>query len=91
MTNGLNASTVITLQPGERVVAVVPEFCGGPGWANAVAWVHIASATGQLRTECIQPDERTPELDALFAIGAQIAKDLSRAVPVQVRGKWQVR
>lgn len=50
----------------ERVVAVVPEYYAGPGWSNAVIWVHIVGPNGH-RAECIQPQERTPGMHSLFA------------------------
>ena len=61
----------ITLSRTERVLAVVPEYCAGPGWANSPLWVHIVDhATGTLRSECIQPEDQTPEQMTLFRIGA---------------------
>jgi len=72
----------IALGPFERVVSVVPEYVSGPGWTNAPVWVHVEdSQTRRLRTECIQPDERTPELHALFDVGASAVAALLRAVP----------
>lgn len=58
----------IQLNPDEHIIAVVPAFAAGPGWSNQPLWVYIEqSATKKLRTECIQPDEQTPEMRALFA------------------------
>ena len=74
--------TTIKLYPGERIVAVVPEFAGGPGWANAPAWVYIAAGDG-LRSECIQPEERTPALHALFSAGEAMCQPLKGAVPTK--------
>lgn len=72
----------ITLSPGEHVAAVVPERCSGPGWGNSPIWVHIHNnGAGTFRTECIQPDERTPGLHALFGIGAEVCATLIGAVP----------
>lgn len=83
----------IKLAYGERIVAVVPERCNGPGWSNSPAWVYIATNDGRLREECIQPDERTLELQTLFAAGCAMCNALSAAVPSvkskrpNVRGK----
>lgn len=66
---------------GERVIAVVPQRAAGPGWANAPTWVYIATNDGRLREECIQPDERTPELHALYAAGEAMCNALLCAVP----------
>lgn len=74
----------IKLTEHERVVAVVPERCSGPGWANAVVWVHIVDyATGTHRCEDIQPNERTNEMHTLFACGEAIHNALMSAVPVR--------
>ena len=72
----------IKLNYGERVIGVCPERCAGPGWSNAVVWVHIATNDGKLRTEDIQPEERTPAMHTLFAAGEAMAQALVDAVPV---------
>ena len=76
----------IRLSSGERIVAVVPERCSGPGWSNWPTWVYIMSPGGAIRTECIQPDERTPELKALYEIGDVVCRALIDAVPVTTEG-----
>lgn len=73
----------IKLKHGERILAVVPERCSGPGWHNAPTWVFIATNDGRLREECIQPNERTPELQALFHAGEAMCAALFGAVPVR--------
>jgi hypothetical protein len=75
--------TTIKLARGERIIAVVPERCNGPGWSNSPAWVYIATNDGRLREECIQPEERTPELHTLFSIGETVCNALKAAVPVK--------
>lgn len=73
----------IKLHEGERVVAVVPERCAGPGWSNTPVWVYIATNDGRLREECIQPDERTPAMHALFHAGEAMMAALMLAVPLR--------
>lgn len=73
----------IKLNHGERVVAVVPERCAGPGWSNSPTWVFVATNDGRLREECIQSDERTPELHTLFAAGEAMCNALAAAVPTR--------
>lgn len=58
----------ITLKCGERIVAAVPEFCGGPGWSNTPVWVHIVAKDGTYRQECLQPDQQTPSMRQVFRI-----------------------
>lgn len=71
----------INLGVGERVVAVVPERCNGPGWSNSPVWVFVATNDGRLREECIQPNERTPQMHALFHAGEAMCMALMGAVP----------
>lgn len=74
----------IKLSQHEDIIAIVPEYCAGPGWSNAVTWVHIVDrATGKHRTEDIQPDERTPEMHHLFRIAASVHDALIAAVPAR--------
>lgn len=74
----------IRLHKNERVIAVVPERAAGPGWSNAPVWVWIADApTGQCRQECIQPEERTEAMHALYDIGEAVHCALIQAVPVE--------
>lgn len=71
----------ITLEEGERIIAVVPELAVGPGWANAPTWVYIKRTDGTLREECIQPQERTPDLHVLWKLGLQMCDALLRSIP----------
>ena len=75
---------VIQLQSNERIVAVVPQACSGPGWANSPVWVYIATSDGKLREECIQPAEQTKEMHTLYGIGNAVCATLIKAVPVHV-------
>ena len=52
----------IELGPRKYIIAVSPEYASGPGWSNAPTWVYIVGDDDKLRHVCIQPDERTPEL-----------------------------
>ena len=73
----------IKLHKDEKIIAVVPQFASGPGWANRPLWVYIEQhATNKLRTECIQPEDQTPEMLALFSPGAAMAEALVQSVPI---------
>jgi hypothetical protein len=74
---------VIKLKPGEDILAVVPEMCAGPGWANQVVWVHISNGFKQYRTESLQWEEQTERMKNLFNIGSSICLDLAWSVPVE--------
>lgn len=73
----------IKLARGEHIIAVVPEYASGPGWANKPVWVHIRGMTGMLRSECIQPEEHTEALRVLFKSGAAMCEALRIAVPTK--------
>lgn len=74
----------IKLNKHEYILAVVPEYCTGPGWSNAVLWVHIADgSTGKYRTESIQSDERNREQTALFGTGEAVHRALVNSVVVK--------
>lgn len=71
----------IQLARREQVVAVVPEYCGGPGWTNQIINVHIVNtATNEYRCEFIQPEERTAEQNALFYAGSAMCNSLIASV-----------
>lgn len=71
----------LPLSRTERIVAVVPEYCNGPGWANSPLWVYIANhADNTMRSEAIQPEEQTVEQRTLFRIGADVHAALMSSV-----------
>ena len=81
---------MIQLQQHEYIVACVPRYCAGPGWANSLLDVHIVdSATGKMRTESLQPEQRTPAMHTLFstcetahgAMMAEVVKVTKKARP----------
>lgn len=73
----------IKLKPRERIVAVVPERCSGPGWLSSPVWVYIEGPSG-IRAECLQPDEQSDALLVLHAAGAEMARALISAVPFEL-------
>ena len=71
----------IKLKKHEYIIAVVPEYCAGPGWSNRVLWVHIADGnTRTYRTEAIQPDERNRDQIVLFKAGEAMHQALIDSV-----------
>lgn len=72
---------IIVLGPEEKVLAVVPEFCAGPGWANTPVWVYIGNFSDKtFRQECLQPEEQSEEIGTLFSIGVATNAALIRAI-----------
>ena len=58
----------IVLAENEKIIAVVPEYASGPGWANLPLWVHIVNNQNKYRVECIQPNDQTLEMQILFRL-----------------------
>lgn len=79
---------MIVLNKHEKVLAVVPEYCAGPGWSNRLVHVHILDySNNTYRVVYLTPDETTPAMRTLFEIGATISGALLRAVPIKTKGK----
>ena len=73
----------IKLTGNERIVAAVPETITGAGYRNFIIWVHIVDYIKQTwREECIQPDEQTPVMIALFNPLEQAHKSMLGAIKV---------
>ena len=80
----LKPKVQIKLKKHEHIIAVVPEYCSGPGWSNRVLWVHIADGnTRTYRTEAIQPDERNRDQVVLFKAGEAMHQALVGSVVVK--------
>ena len=69
---------------GDFIVAVRPERCAGPGWANAPIWVVVRDVVGALREECIQPEEQTKDMLLLFDVAHAAHSALLAAVMREV-------
>lgn len=76
----------ITLQHDEYIIAVVPEYCAGPGWSNTPVWVYIASPGGKFRIDCLQPEEQSRELHLLFRPGEAMCRALHSLIPTRKMG-----
>lgn len=51
----------------DTIIAAYAERANGPGWENSPLWVIIQSRDGKLRRECIEPEEQTQTIRALYA------------------------
>lgn len=76
MTNGKSQSTVVT---------AYAETASGPGWSNAPIWVITRDSNNVLHQECLQPDEQTPEMAALYAVSSAAHASMVRLVETQRR------
>lgn len=80
----LKPKVQIKLKKYEHIIAVVPEYCDGPGWSNRVLWVHIADGnTRTYRTEAIQPDERNRDQVVFFKAAEAMHQALIDSVVVK--------
>jgi hypothetical protein len=79
----------LTLSDNERIVAVVPELCSGPGWANKLTTVYIkkdprmCEGRDEFRTVYIQFDELSSDMRAIWHIGEMVSRqmvDIVRAI-----------
>lgn len=66
------------LTAADRIVAVAPERCSGPGWSNSPV-VVVVSRHGVLRLEYIQPADQSRLMVDLFGIGHETQAALMRA------------
>ncbi len=57
----------------EHVVAAYAEPAVGPGWANTPVWVIVRNnRDGTMRHECIQPDDQSRDMRALYRVASEI-------------------
>ena len=72
------------LNRDEKIISVVPECCGGPGWTNQVMWVHIVDyATNKYRSECLQWGDLTDTQRILFSLGVTMISQLLNSVEIE--------
>lgn len=73
----------INLSRSERIVAVVPETCTGPGWANQVVHIHIVDVGTNIyryESQQLHENECSAGMMHLFKIGALVCAELDAAV-----------
>lgn len=75
----------IALKPRERVLTAFAERASGPGWSNRPLWIVIVSPTDGIRVECIQPDDHTPAMIALYDVSEAAHSAMMRAVEAVIR------
>lgn len=54
-------------------------MCSGPGWSNEVVNVLMRdSGTGEMKVECIQPEEHTDVMKILFSISDHVSEKMRK-------------
>lgn len=67
-------------EEGDRVVCAFAQKADGAGWANWPLWVIIRDRGGELREECLQPDEQTSEMQMLYKVSDVITCEMTKLV-----------
>ena len=62
----------MTLANGERIITAWAEGASGHGWSNQPFWVLIQEGDGDLRLDCLQPDEHTELIMSLYDISESV-------------------
>ena len=70
----------------ETILAVVPEYCSGPGWANTPLWIYWRDpGGGEIHQECLQPEEQTGDMRGMFSTLAAAHTVMLRVVSAALR------
>lgn len=69
----------------ERVITAFAEPAAGPGWSNQPIWVIIRDGNGQLRQECIQPEQQTYEMLLLYRASYELHSSMAKAADDALR------
>ena len=70
----------MTLADDETIITAYATHESGPGWSNEPVWFIVRDGRGNLREECLQPDEQSYEMRLLFRIAAAVHDQFKRAV-----------
>jgi len=68
------------LNEGDRIVTAYAEHADGPGWSNRPLYIIVRNQSGELREECLQPEEQGAEVAAFYDIAAVVNKEVVGAV-----------
>lgn len=71
----------IKLAKTEKIIAIEPKYCAGPGWANSPLYVHILDySNNKYRSIALQPKEQSEEIMLLFKVTATANEAMLYAV-----------
>lgn len=73
----------VKLSRHERIIAVVPEYCAGPGWSNKLLNIYIANSDGGLRVVHLQPQEQTEAQHLIFRAAEAMHQAMLSTVAVK--------
>lgn len=65
----------------DQVITAYAQRASGPGWSNQPVWIAVRSRwDGSYRLECLQPEELSMEIWALYDISETVNKAMTDAV-----------
>lgn len=64
----------------DYIITAYAERASGPGWANSPVWIIVRDGNGIIRQECLQPDEQSAEVLALYEVSAAAHRSMIAAV-----------
>jgi len=67
------------LAEGETVVVAWAQDAAGPGWRNEPVWILVRTATGSLDERCLQPEQQSAAVRALFRVSSLVSADMRSA------------
>lgn len=70
------------LREGDHVVAAWGAHASGPGWNNQPLWILVRSRLGELREECLQPQQQTEAMRLLYDVSAVAMDGMTKAVRI---------
>ena len=68
------------LKRDDHIVTAWAEAASGPGYSNAPLWVLIRNPIGELRVECMQPEQQSLEMLVLYSTSAAAHEAMLNAV-----------
>jgi hypothetical protein len=71
----------MTLNEHDTVLTAYAETAAGPGWGNSPVWLIVRSSLdGKIRQECLQPDEQSRDMYALYGVSQAAHVAMTKAV-----------
>lgn len=75
------------LNKDDTILTAYAESAKGPGWSNQPIWVIVYHPpTGEIRRECLQPEDHTPEISALYSVSEAAHRAMTSEVAYKMRG-----
>jgi hypothetical protein len=63
----------------DTIITAFASPAAGPGWANSPVWIVVRSQDGSYREVCLQPEEQSPEMLALYDVSATVNRSMIAA------------